>query len=116
MIAATTGITVSIGPQTCGSTRSKMPANKAFSFPFIAANSSTSVFLHGYSNNQAVSYSAVVTGLSAPGVLTPLARVIVTQGETFRHVDGTVARKVYIQNLAPFNPCAVDLLQIVESF
>jgi hypothetical protein len=40
----------------------------------------------------------------------------VTQGETFRHVDGTVARKVYIQNLAPFNPCAVDLLQIVESF
>lgn len=93
-----------------------MAAQKVFGFPFIAANSSTSVFLHGYSNTQAVSYSAVVTGLSAPGVLNPAAHIILTQGETFRHVDGTVARKVYVQNLAPFNPCAVDILQLIDSF
>jgi hypothetical protein len=93
-----------------------MPANLVFRFDHIAPNSGTSLFIHGYSNKQAVNYSAVVYPGSGAGVLFPLGRINLTQGETFRHVDGTVARKVYIQNLAPFNSCAVDILHTVENF
>ncbi len=81
----------------------------------IAANSSLSWFNHGFNNNDAVTYSIVVFAASAPGVPNPAAHATLTQGETFRHVDGTVARKFYIQNNAPFNPCDVHVLAQVES-
>jgi hypothetical protein len=93
-----------------------MAADLVFRFDFIAPNSGNNVFIHGYSNNQAVNYSAVVYPGSGPGVLFPLGHVNMTQGETFRHVDGTVARKVYVQNLAPFNSCTVDILETIETF
>ena len=93
-----------------------MAANLAYRFDYIAPNGSTSVFLHGYSNNEAVNYSAVVYAGFGEGVPFPKGHATVTQGETFRHVDGTVARKVYVQNNAPFNSCTVDILQQVESF
>jgi len=93
-----------------------MPAALVFRFDYIAPNSGTSLFIHGYSNRMAANYSAVVYPGSAPGVPFPLGHITLTEGETYRHVDGTVARKLYIQNLAPFNPCTVDILHIVESF
>ncbi len=93
-----------------------MPANLVFRFDYVAPNGSTSLFIHGYSNREAVNYSAVVYAGSGPGVLFPRGHIKLTQGETFRHVDGTVARKVYIQNVAPFNSCTVDVLETVENF
>jgi len=69
-----------------------MAAQLVFKFDFIAPNSGTSVFLHGYNNRQAVNYSAVVHAGSGPGVPNPAGHMNMTQGETFRHVDGTVAR------------------------
>jgi hypothetical protein len=69
-----------------------MAANRIYRFDYIAPNGGNNVFLHGYSNNQAVNYSAVV--YAGAGVPNPAGRMNMTQGETFRHVDGTVARKV----------------------
>jgi len=91
-----------------------MTANRVYRFDFIAPNASANVFIHGYSNHETVNYSAVVYSGWEAGVVS--GHINMTQGETFRHVDRTVARKVYVQNLAPFNSCTVDILQIVESF
>lgn len=93
-----------------------MAAKLVYRFDFIAPNGSNNVFIHGYSNNQAVNYSAVVYAGSGPGVPFPAGHMNMTQGETFRHVDGTVARKVYVQNLAPFNSCTIDILEMSEVF
>jgi hypothetical protein len=81
----------------------------------IAANSSTSWFIHGWTSNEAVTYSIVVFPGSGPGVLSPAAHATLTQGEHFQHVDGTFAQKVYIQNNATFNSCDVHLIAQVES-
>lgn len=93
-----------------------MSAARVYRFDYIAPNGGNNVFIHGYSNNDAVSYSAVVYPGSGDGVPNPAGHMTMTQGETFRHVDGTVARKVYVQNLAPFNSCTIDIVEMVESF
>jgi hypothetical protein len=93
-----------------------MAARRIYRFDYIAPNASNSLFIHGYSDTQAVNYSAVVYAGFGDGVPFPLGHINITEGETYRHVDGTVARKVYIQNLAPFNSCTVDILDIVEEF
>ena len=93
-----------------------MSASVVFRFDYVAPNSSTSLFIHGYSTKEAVNYSAVVYPGSGPGVLFPLGHINLTQGDTYWHVNGTVARKVFIRNLAGFNSCAVDILHTVESF
>jgi hypothetical protein len=96
----------------------RMPANLVYRFDYIARGATTSLFIHGYSENEAVNYSAVVGFPRGLYGKTPRdrAQINLTQGETFLHVDRTVARKVYIHNLSGINPCAVDILQIVESF
>ncbi|MFB7334942.1 hypothetical protein ACFC00_25320 [Streptomyces adustus] len=38
-----------------------------------------------------------------------------SQGETFRHVDGTVARKIYVTNQAP-NAAIIHVNMIYEDF
>ena len=83
---------------------------------FIQANGTFTQFVHGFGDRQAVSFSVVVSGLSAPGVLNPVGKVRVTQTDTLRHVTGTIGRFIVIQNLAPFNPVSVDLLMLTESF
>jgi hypothetical protein len=89
-----------------------MAASLAYRFDYIAAGASAGVFLHSYSDNEAVIYSAVVYDNVSPHA----GRINMTQGETFRHVDGTVARTVYIQNLdTSGNPFRVDILQIIET-
>ncbi|MFC9324160.1 hypothetical protein [Kitasatospora sp. NPDC057015] len=81
----------------------------------IAANGSTSWFIHGFNANQSVMFSIVVFPGSGPGVLNPQAHATLTQGESFEHVDGTKAYKIYMQNNAPFNSCNVHVLAQVES-
>lgn len=94
-----------------------MAASVVYTFSSIAPGATTSVFIHGYSNREAVSYCAVIYNQPAPGVLFPQAHVTVTQGETFRWaVDGTIGRKVYIQNHDPFSSVGVDILEMKESF
>jgi hypothetical protein len=96
------------------STEADMAAGVVYRFDYIAPNSGDNVFIHGYLDNQAVAYSAVV--YAGAGVNNPIGACSITQGETYRHVDGTIGRKVYVQNLAPFNSCTVDILQTVETF
>jgi hypothetical protein len=93
-----------------------MPANLEYRFTYIAPNTGANVFIHGYAENAAVVYSARVYAGSGPGVPNPVGHATISQGETFRHVDGTVARKVYVQNQAPFNSCTLDVLKIIETF
>jgi hypothetical protein len=81
----------------------------------IAANAGMEWFIHGWNNNQAVTYSLVVFPGSGEGVPNPAGHATLTQGEYFLHVDGTFAQKVRIQNNAPFNSCDVHLIAIVES-
>jgi hypothetical protein len=92
-----------------------MPAQRVYRWDYIAPAGSADVFIHGYSNKEAVTYSAVVWGGYARDVPYPLGHIIMTQADTYRHVDGSVARKVYVKNAASFNPCSVDLLSISES-
>lgn len=82
----------------------------------IAPNGQQSVFCHGFQHNQAASFSIVVFPGTGEGVPFPAAHASLSQGEYFKHVDGTFAQKVYIKNLAPFNSCNVHLLAQVESF
>lgn len=93
-----------------------MSANLEWRWDYVAPNSAASVFIHGYGNREAVAYSAVVYAGSGAGVLYPLGRAIMTEGDTVRHVDGTIGRIVNVRNLAPFNSCTVDVLVQRESF
>ena len=93
-----------------------MAAMVLFRFDFIAANSGASVFMHPYSDREAAAQCAVVSGLSAPGVLNPLGKVRLTINEVTRASDGKIGRSFHVQNLAPFNPCGVEILEIFESF
>jgi hypothetical protein len=80
----------------------------------IAANGSTSWFMHGWAAEESVVFSIVVFPGEGP-VFTPTAHATLTQGESFQHVDGTKAYKIYIQNHAPFNAVNVHVLAQVES-
>jgi hypothetical protein len=83
---------------------------------FIDANSTHTLFYHGFGDREAVAISVVVRGLSASGVLNPLGKVRLTQSDTLRHVDGTIGRFIVVQNLAPFNPASVDVLLLSQTF
>ena len=65
---------------------------------FVNANSQFTQFWHGWGDNQAVSFSVVVSGGSAPGVPSPLGRVTFRADEVLRHVTGTIGRFIVIQN------------------
>jgi hypothetical protein len=81
----------------------------------IAANGSVSWFLHGFGATEAVSFSISVFPGTGAGVPFPQAHATLTQGESFEHVDGTKAYKIYIQNNAPFNSCNVHILAQSET-
>ena len=82
----------------------------------IAANSSTDWFIHGFTNRESVLFSILVFPGTGAGVLYPKGHATLTQGESFQHVDGTKAYKIYIRNHAPFNTCNYTVLAQVESF
>jgi len=82
----------------------------------IAAGGSTNWFIHGFASNESVVFSIVVfPGEALPGVPFPAAHATLAQGESFEHVDGTKAYKIYIQNHASFNACDVHILAQVEA-
>ena len=94
-----------------------MAARIVYKFTTVAPGATVSVFIHGYGDRQAVSYSAVIYNQFTPTVFFPQAHVTLTQGETFRWaVDGTIGRKVYITNHSLSEPAGVDILEIIESF
>lgn len=94
-----------------------MASSVVYRFASIAPGITASVFIHGYGDRDAVSYCAVIYNQPADGVLFPQAHVTVTQGETFRWaVDGTIGRKVYIQNQDYISSVGVDILETKESF
>ena len=90
-------------------------AVRDYGWDTIAANGSTSWFMHGFGARESVVFSIVVFPGSGPGVLNPVAHATLTQGESFEHVDGTKAYKIYIRNNAPFNSCNIHMLAQVES-
>jgi hypothetical protein len=92
-----------------------MAAGREYRWDFINPGTTVGVYIHGYANNEAVAYSAVVYALAGGGVV-PLGHINKTEGEVFRHVDNTIARTIYVENRAPFNPCEVDLNIIAESY
>jgi hypothetical protein len=92
-------------------------AHVVYTFDTIGPGATTSVFISGYGNRDAVSYCAVPYNSPGPGGPFPQAHITLTQGETFRWgVDGRVGRKVYITNQDPFSSAGVDILEIKGSF
>jgi hypothetical protein len=90
-----------------------MSAQLAYRFDYIAPNSEASVFFHGLSEGF-TSFSLRVFAGPGDGVPFPVGRASLRQDEFYRHVDGTMARKLYVRNLAPFNSCTVDLLLLEQ--
>ena len=88
-----------------------------FKFDTIAPGQTGSVFLHSYEDNEAVFYTAIPFNQPALGVLTPEARVTLTQGETIRwHVNGKIGRSIYVRNHDHISSVGVRILQTKESF
>lgn len=92
-----------------------VPAYKSYTWDYIAPNQAATVFLHGYPSNMAFVYSAVGYALTGE-VFNPVLRFTLNQGEIFRHVDNTFARKPSIQNNAPFNSIRVELHVLYDTF
>lgn len=92
-------------------------SQKLYTWHFIDAHTTVGAFIHGYSDDQFVAYSIVPTLSSNE----PPAAIQIQAGFslqwTGRHVDGTVARLVYVTNDStgpqPFIAC--DLDHFVES-
>jgi hypothetical protein len=71
------------------------------------------LFIHGYGDREGVNYSLVVHPQLLEGVAG--GGVLISRVESFRHVDGTQARLVSIEN--PSSGWQdVDVLESVESF
>lgn len=81
----------------------------------IAANSGTDWFIHGYGPKDAFTFSIIVDGQVADGVPFPLSHCTLTTGSYFKHVDGTYAQTIHIQNNAPFNPCFVRIYDLFDT-
>ena len=78
----------------------------------LCAYFSDRLFIHGYSDNEAVSYYAAVANLDGAETGGP---IIITQQETYRHVDGTVARLLNVSNPTP-SWFHIDIIQTTETF
>jgi hypothetical protein len=85
-------------------------------FDYLAANTSASIYMSPYGDQEAAAQCVVVTGFSAPGVLNPLGKARLTVNEVTRGNDGKIGRLFTVQNVAPFNPCTISILELFESF
>lgn len=99
-----------------------MKAGVVFHWDYIKWGQRVGVFIHGYTERQAVNYSAVVYPeywALYPELarwISPKPHISLEHSDTYRHVDRTIARKVYITNNDPFYACSVDVLQNVAEF
>lgn len=91
-----------------------MAAGIQYTWSWIAPGARVSVFIHGFSPREAVLFSASPYALSGDAYY-PLGSCRLEQGDSLMHVDGTIGRTVTVTNLAPFNPCMVELSAIVEA-
>jgi hypothetical protein len=92
-----------------------MSAWLEYRFDYIGPGAGAAVYIYGYGNTEAVAYSAVVYALEGEAYY-PLGQINMTQTEVTRDGGGSIARTVVVQNLAPFNPCEVDINIIAESY
>lgn len=90
-----------------------MAAQVVYSWDYIAPNTTVSDYIHGFSYHEALVFSATA-GPAGGNPADLFVGVSVTQNEVYRHIDTTVARKVYVQNLDLINPCTVELSVIRE--
>lgn len=90
-----------------------MAAALVYQFFNVRPGATVAVFVYGYANNDAVNYSLVVHPQLLEGVAG--GGVALTRVETYRHVDGSAARTVFVEN--PTSGWQdVDVLHIVESY
>lgn len=79
-----------------GLSQSHVPAYLEYSWDFIGAGATVSVYIHGYPANMATVYSATALPLDpVPGYQ---ASCVLTQGYFYQHSDHTQARKVWVNN------------------
>jgi hypothetical protein len=78
-----------------------MAVRKDYFFHSISPGVTASVFIHGYTTDEAVAYSVIpFENARDPFGGTPFLSVALSVGNTERHVDGTVARTVFVHNNA----------------
>jgi len=93
-----------------------MAASLLYTYWNIKPNTTVSLFIHGYSEKEAVNHTLVVYLASADVNELPEAHATLTQGETFRWlVDNSQGRKVYITNNMQFHAVNAQILEMVES-
>lgn len=85
-----------------------MSSDVAYTFLAVAPGDTPGIYRHGYGDNEAVNFCAVVANLGGAESGGPIT---ITQGDTYRHVDGTVARTAYVHNSTP----SWFLVQIIET-
>lgn len=73
-----------------------MPADLVYTWDFIGAGFTVSLYIHGYADNMPNVFSATVLPNGAvPGYQ---ASCVLTQGHFYQHTDKTQARKVWVKN------------------
>jgi hypothetical protein len=93
-----------------------MPAVLEYEWSYIAPAASVGLFLHGFAQSDVGVLDAIPLNIGDIGTAnTPLFDIQLTQGEVSIHVDGTYARTLAVQNLAPFNATGANLYFVSAS-
>jgi hypothetical protein len=58
----------------------------------------------------------LLRGFQLRGFSNPLGKARLTVNEVTRGNDGKIGRLFTVQNVAPFNPCTISILELFESF
>lgn len=87
-----------------------------FTWPSISPGETVGLFIHGYGTSDFAAYSIVpaLHSNEPPGAETVQAQL--TYGLTGVHVDGTIARTIYVQNqtIGPQPYISVDVLEFKQ--
>jgi hypothetical protein len=89
-----------------------MTAESIYQWDYVAPFATVGLYRHGYDDRTAQTFSAVPFQILAESG--PTQHVTINQGIVKRHVDGTVAREVWIKNEGIW-ALALRLDQIVEN-
>jgi len=94
-----------------------MSVSNLFHFNEIGPGQKVGLFVHGYTELDFSAY-AIIPSLHAnvpPAAVTVTAQL--SEGPTSRHVDGTVARTIFIENqsVGPQPYISADVLEFKES-
>jgi len=76
-----------------------MGAARVYTWHGIAPNATVGIFVHGYDTKDVVAYSIVpYYDANEPPGAAPKKAAQMTEGETSIHVDGTIARTIFVEN------------------